>query len=214
MRFNVWVQWWRSNQGALIYGLGAGVMWGFLLTGSVTPHAQLVYDSAQGIVYQYPAAGAPIAIPAEQFFMNYYISLIQLTLILLVVSGLAGWATWQLTRLRPRQEAQLPLRQGVDAYVLALSISGLIYVWLFIQFGWADWFNDPGLTLAKVTSVTLELTLPLYMGIVLFLVWLLRLKSVRAPDWETHYPKPEKRPAGAPRFNWWRTQGGKHRSKH
>lgn len=214
MRFNAWVQWWRSNQGALVGGFSAGLVWGFLLTGSVTPRDWLVYDPAQGIVYQSQAGEAPIAIPAEQFFMNYNATLVQLALILLVVSGLAGWATWQLTRLRPRGEAHLPLRLGSDAYVIALAIGGLIYVWLFRQLGWASWFYGSAPTPAKVASVILELTLPLYMGIALFLVWLLRLKSVRAPDWETHFPKPEKKLSGTPRLRWWRTQGGKDRSKH
>lgn len=208
MRTSLLIRWWLLNRKALTCGLVAGLVWGFLIAASATPRDWFVYDAGQGIVYQYRDAAPPLAVAAEGFFLEHNVTLVQITLIYLALTGPAGWATWQLTRLRPRGEEQPALREGVDWYVIGLAMGGLIYVWLFRAFGLALWFKGPALTPAAVVSVVLEILLPLYMGVSLFLVWLLRLKSIRAPDWETHYPKPTKRPPGAPRFSWLRRKGG------
>ena len=146
--------------------------------------------------------------------MQYNLALAQLALLLLAVAGPAGWATWQFTRLCPRGEEQPRLHHGLDIFVLALAAGGLICFGLFHQIGLAAWFRGPGLTPVALISAVIQILLPLYMGVALFLVWLLRLKSARAPDWETHYPKPVKRAAGAPWFPWRRRQGGDQRTEH
>ncbi len=201
-------RWWLLNRKALTCGLAAGLVWGFLTAASATPRDWLVYDAGQGIVHQYRDGALPTAVAAERFFAEYNVTLAQITLIYLALTGPAGWATWQFTRLRPRGEEQPALREGLDWYVIGLAMGGLICVWLFRILGLALWFKGPTLTPVAVVSVALEILLPLYMGASLFLVWLLRLKSIRAPDWATHYPRPTKRPPGAPRFRWLRRKGG------
>lgn len=213
MQMNRLLDWWLHNHTGILIGLGAGLLWGFLTASSVTPRNGLVYDVGLGVVYQFRVDDAPIIFPADDFFADYTVALVQLTLILLVVCGLAGWATWQLTRLRARGEDQPALRQGLDWYVISLAMGGLAGVIAFRQLGLAAWFAGPGLRPIAVVSLLLEIVLPLYMGVALFLVWLLRLKSIRAPDWETHYPKPVKRPPGAPRFGWPRRKGGESPEK-
>lgn len=208
MQTNPLLQWWRINRKALICGLVAGAVWGFLTAGSATPREWLVYDMGQEIVYQYRNGAPPTAIAAERFFAEYNVTLVQITLTFLALTGPAGWATWQLTRLRPRSEEQPALRAGVDWYVISWAMGGLFSVWLFRALGLAVWFKGSALTPAVAISIVVEILLPLYVGASLFLVWLLRLKSIRAPDWETHYPRPVKRPPGAPRFSWLRRKGG------
>lgn len=208
MQINPLLRWWRLNRKALICGLAAGAVWGFLTSSSATPREWLVYDVGQGIVYQYRSGAPPTAIAAERFFAEYNLTLVQITLTFMALTGAAGWATWQLTRLRPRGEEQPAQRAGVDWYVISWAMGGVISVWLFRVLGLALWFKGSDLTPAATISVVLGILLPLYVGMSLFLVWLLRLKSIRAPDWETHYPKPVKRPPGTPRFSWLRRKGG------
>ena len=208
MRSALLRQWWQRNRRGLGFGLLAGALWSFLTAGSVTPRYPLVYDLDQGLVYQYESVTAPSLIPADQFLADYNVTLIQLTLIFLVVCGLGGWGTWQLTRLRPRGEEQLPWREGADWYLIGLAIGGLGCILLFRQLAWAAWFTGSQPTPARIIITVIEIFLPLYVGVALFLVWLLRLKSVRAPDWETHFPKPVKRPSPAFRRPWSRRKGG------
>jgi hypothetical protein len=82
----------------------------------------------------------------------------------------------------------------------------------FSRLGLAEWLNGPGAAPLATLSAVVQVLLPLYMGLALFLVWLLRLKSVRAPDWETHFPKPARK-AGGWRWLPGRRQGGDDRGK-
>src|SRR5260370_716060 len=61
-------------------------------------------------------------------------------------------------------------------------------LWGFLT-GAAACFKGAWNTPAGLVSIALGLVLPLYTGVATFMVWVLRLPSVRAPDWETHYPK-------------------------
>ena len=96
-----------------------------------------------------------------------------------------------------------------DWYVIGVCLGGLVSVALFVSLGLERWFKGPGLTPAAWLSATLDVLLPLYMGPAVFLAWFRRLKSIRAPDWETHYPKPRRRQPGE-RPWWWprRKRGG------
>lgn len=205
---NVVLSWWFTNRRPIICGLISGAVWGLLTAATVTPREWLVYDQSAGIVYKYDAAAIPPqAVTAESFFSEYNSTLIQATLMILILAGLAGWATWQLTRIRPRGEEQPPLRAGLDWYLIGLAIGGVIAVELFRTFGLAAWFKGLGPPPAVVITTLVGILLPLYMGLSLFLVWSVRLKSIRAPDWETHYPKPIKK-SGLSWFKFFRRKGG------
>jgi hypothetical protein len=122
--------------------------------------------------------------------------------------GLAGWTIWHLTHIRPRGEEQLPLWQGLDWYLVGLAVGGLIYVGLFRFLGLDVWFKGSLFTSARVVSIVLGILLPLYIGISLFLVWFLRLKSARAPGWNSPYSKPARKSANIFRFQFFRRKRG------
>ena len=188
---------WDANKKALLYGLSAGIIWGFLTAASATPAEWLIYDMAKGVVYKFLDYQIQTAVVrADNFFAEFNLTLLQIILTYLALVAPAGWATWQFTRIRPRDSEQSPLWAGLDWYLIGLAAGGLILVTLFRQLGWAIWFKGAVFTPARVVSIALEILLPLYMGISLFLVWFLRLKSVRAPNWETAYPKPVRKPGG------------------
>jgi hypothetical protein len=150
----------------------------------------LVLDQSAGVVYLYSLnLPAPRTLPVAVFYQGFYSDLIQGTLIFLVLAGLAGWATWQLTQVRPRGAVQVKLRAGLDWYLIALALGGLGTVLAFWEVGGANWFKGAWNTPAGLLSVVLGFVLPSYAGVATFLVWFRRLPSVRAPDWETHYPK-------------------------
>jgi hypothetical protein len=171
------------------------MVWGLLTAASVTPREWLVYDQPAGLIYKFQVGtSAPEIVAAQAWLADYSWLLIQVTLMLLVLSAVAGWASWQLTRVRPRGAKQPSLRAGTDWYLIALSTAGLAAVLAFREFGLAAWLKGPDLSPLSLTVAALGFVLPLYAGVALLLVWFLRLKSIRAPDWETHYPKPVKRP--------------------
>ena len=201
---------WRLNKSALLYGLATGLFWGFLTAASATPPEWLIYDTVNGVIYKYLNSELPTAaIAADDFFTEFNLTLIQITLTYLGLIAPAGWATWQLTRIHPRGTEQPSLRQGLDWYLIGLAVGGLILVGLFQRLGWAIWFKGAVFTPARVVSVVLDILLPLYMGISLFLVWFFRLKSVRAPNWDTAYPKSSKKSGGIFGFKWsWSKKGG------
>jgi hypothetical protein len=94
---------------------------------------------------------------------------------------------------------------------MALAVGGLWAVYLFRYFGWDIWFKGTEVTFPVLLKYGLGFLLPLYSGVALFMVWFRRLKSVRAPDWETHYPKrTRKKTAGALRERLFRQKGGDH----
>ncbi len=201
---------WRPNKSALLYGLAAGVLWGFLTAASATPPEWLIYDTVNGVIYKYLNSELPTAaIAADDFFTEFNLTIIQITLTYLGLIAPAGWATWQLTRIRPRGAEQSPLWPGLDWYLIGLAVGGLILVGLFQRLGWAIWFKGAVFTPARVVSIVLDILLPLYMGISLFLVWFFRLKSVRAPNWNTAYPKSAKKSGGIFGFKRsWSKKGG------
>jgi hypothetical protein len=173
-----------------LYGLAAGVFWGLLTAASATPPEWLVYDVNAGMIYKFLDGEALVAtVEAERFFSEINPTLIQIILTFLALVGPAGWATWQLARIRPRGEEQPALRQGSDWHFIGLALGSLLSVGGFRVLGLDIWFKGAVFTPARVVIVILQILLPLYMGISLFLVWFLRLKSVRAPNWDTHYPK-------------------------
>ena len=184
------LQWWAANRRALAYGTSAGILWGFLTAGAATPREWLVLDQTLGLVYLYSRdAALPRTMFLADFYQEFYSNLVQGTLIFLVLTGLAGWATWQFTRLRPRGEMQASLHEGLDWYLIALSLGGLATVLLIRALGAASWFKGAWNSPIGLVNIGLGLVLPIYAGVATFLVWLLRLPSVRAPDWETRYPK-------------------------
>jgi hypothetical protein len=184
------LQWWSTNRRSLAFGAAAGILWGFLAAAAATPREWVVLDEAAGQVYLYTLnQPVPRTMFLPDFYQVFYSNLIQGTLLFLVLAGLSGWATWQLSRLRPRGEQQVKLSHGLDWYLIALALGGLLTVLAFREVNGASWFKGAWNTPAGLVSVVLGFVVPLYAGIATFLVWLLRLPSVRAPDWETHYPK-------------------------
>src|SRR5947209_7090561 len=114
--------WWRANRRSVLFGSLAGMFWGLLTAATVTPREWLVYDQARGLIYKFRAGAAvPIIVVARDWFAEYNWLLVQVTLILLVLAAVAGWASWQLSRVRPRGEEQPTLREGADWYLIALS---------------------------------------------------------------------------------------------
>jgi hypothetical protein len=184
------MQWWIANRRSIAYGTAAGILWGFLTAGAATPREWLVLDQGAGVVHLYALnLPEPRTMLLADFYQGFYSDLIQGTLIFLVLAGLAGWATWQLSRLQPRGATQVSLRAGLDWYLIMLAMGGLGTVLAFRAIGAANWFKGTWSTPAGLVSTALGLLLPLYAGVAIFMVWFLRLPSVRAPDWETRYPK-------------------------
>ena len=184
------MRWWIANRRSLACGTAAGILWGFLSVAAATPREWLVLDQSAGVVYEYARnLPEPRTIQLADFYQGFYSDLIQGTLIFLVLAALAGWASWQLTRLQPRGHTQVPLREGLDWYLIALALGGLGTVLALRAMGAYAWFKGTWNTPAGLVSIALGLVLPLYTGVATFMVWFLRLPSVRAPDWETHYPK-------------------------
>jgi hypothetical protein len=201
------IAWWRFHRRPVLFGLATGLLWGGLTAATVAPHDWLVYDMAGGLVYGYSASGALVrALRAEVFFREYQAVLIQATLLLLIVVGLAGWATWQHTQVRPRGQAQPDLRAGSDWFVIALALGGLCAVWVFWRGHAAEWFKGSPAPFPAVAVALLSIVLPLYMGVGLFLVWFRRLPSSRPPDWETRFARRPAQP-GKARWRPWRRRG-------
>ena len=202
-------RWWQSERRALGFGLAAGVLWGTLVTGTVTSRDWLVYDQATGLVQGYSDQGVLLrSLRVEEFYREHMNVSVQATLLLLGLAGLAGWATWQWTRVQPRGQPQPPLRKGTDWYVIALAVGGLLTVVMFQSTGAAALFKgDPPTAPVSLVAV-IEVVLPLYMGAMLFTVWLRRLPSIKPPDWETRYARPARRSGGAPWRRWRRDKGG------
>jgi hypothetical protein len=184
---------WGPNKKALLFGLAFGILWGFLTAASATPSESLLYDEVQGVIYKYLDGSPTAVLQADKFFTEFNLTLIQITLTYLALVAPAGWATWQLTRIRPRGSQQPPLWPKLDWYLIGLTVGGLATVGLFQKLGWAIWFKGALFTPARIVSIGLGILLPLYMGGSLFLVWFWRLPSARAPNWETAYPKPPMR---------------------
>src|SRR5438270_2571876 len=156
---------------ALAHGTAAGILWGFLAAGAATPREWLVLDEGAGRVYLYSLnQPLPRTMFVADFYQTFYTNLVEGTLLFLVLAGLAGWATWQLSRVRPRGEAQLPLREGLDWYLIALALAGLVTVLAFQAVGGASWFKGAWNTPAGLVSVVLGFILPLYAGVATFLV--------------------------------------------
>ena len=172
----------------LFFGVLSGGLWGFLTAAGAAPRAWLTYDVGQGVV-SIERPGIPtFSISSDIFFETYTTNLVQVTLTFLVLCLGAGWVAWQLSRIRPRGQPQPPLRPGWDTLVLAYLMAGLLMVALFQELHLSEWVKgNPPTTTVIVTAIIAAL-LPLFDGIGLFLIWFLRLKSVRAPDWDTHYP--------------------------
>lgn len=196
------------NKKALLYGLAFGILWGFLTAASATPPEWLLYDEVKGVVYKYLDRSPTAVVEADIFFAEFNLTLIQVTLTYLALIAPAGWATWQLTRIRPRGSVQPPFWPELDWYLIGLAVGGLVAVGLFQKLGWAIWFKGTLFTPARIVSIALGILLPLYMGISLFLVWFLRLKSVRAPNWDTAYPKPIKKSVKAFWLRWSKLRKG------
>lgn len=189
--------WWQSIRSPFLYGGAFGGLWGFLTAAVMTYHESLVYDQKSGVVYLYSdPLSSPQTIAADLFFKDYTHTLLQALLMILILAGVAGWSTWQLSRVRPRGEEQPSLNPGTDWYLIGLAISGLCAVMLFRILELGSWFKGDILSIPNLLKSTIGFLLPVYAGGGLFLVWFRRLKSVRAPDWETHYPKPEKKASG------------------
>ncbi len=190
MNKSKWTPSWPSHfRSAAICGLIAGVLWGLLTGAGATPRGALYYDPATNIVtVQRPDVPDPVKISYDAFYQAYETNLIQVTLTYLVLCSIAGWVLWQLVRIRPRSEKQVPLHQGFDIYLIALLAGGLISVVVFRERDFGRWFRVSEVTTAIVITGLIGFILPLFDGIGAFMVWFLRLESVRAPNWETHIP--------------------------
>ena len=202
-------QWYLIGGSAFRYGLLAGLLWGFLTSTSALPPEWLIYDEVTDVIYKVlddEILARPLA--TDKFFTELNNTLVQVTLTFLVLVGLVGWSTWQLTRIRPRGEEQPSLLLGLDWYLIGLAIGGLIFVVLFRMLGLAVWFKGSLFTPARIVTIALGILLPVYMGVSLFLVWFYRLKSARAPDWDTRYPKRPKRSGGFLHRLFRRKKGG------
>lgn len=198
----------RPNAKASLYGLAAGAGWGLFTAVSATPPEWPVYDPNTGLIYKYLDGGLlTTTIEAGRFWADLQTGLVQITLILLALVGPAGWATWQLSRIRARGEVQPPLGAGLDWYLIGLALGGLLVVGLFRLLGLDLWVRGAILTPGRAVIAILEILLPVYMGASLFLVWFLRLKSIRPPNWETYYPRPSQSSTGFFR-KWYRAWKG------
>jgi hypothetical protein len=205
---------WLRYSSPLLYGLAAGLLWGFLTAAAATPPEWLVYDRAAGLVYKYLDQSLPVTTaPADYFLAEFNVTLIQVTLTFLALIVPAGWATWQLSRIQPRNSQQPPLWPGSDGYLIGLALGGLILVGLFQQLGLAQWFKGTLFTPARVVSIGLGILLPLYMGVSLFLVWFFRLKTIRAPNWDAHIRTSPGR-SGFFGFRLWRSRKGGDTTGH
>jgi hypothetical protein len=183
--------WVHDHRRQLAFGLLSGALWGFLTAGGATPRAWLVYDTGQQVIRLFrPELAEPITISSDIFFETYTSNLIQVTLTFLLLCIIAGWVAWQLSRIRPRGQQQLPLRTGWDVFIIAFLLGGLVLVVLFQELNLGEWFKGRQPTSAVLVTALLGIILPLFDGIGGFLIWFLRLNSIRAPDWETHYPPP------------------------
>ncbi len=187
------MRWTQLQARPILIGLIFGGLWGFLAAAGATPAEWLVYDPAEGVVYEYMGVNAePTVVPEQHFFADFKDTLIKVTLTHLLLAAVSGWATWQLLRIRPRGDEQPSLRNGSDWYLAGLAIGGYLSIMLFNKLALADWFKGDPFTPARAVADFLGLILPVYIGLSLFLVWFLRLESVRAPDWEIRYPKRSK----------------------
>jgi hypothetical protein len=180
--------WLRHHSRQLFFGTLTGGLWGFLTAAGATPRAWLTHDVGQGMVLIERGGIPPISVSADIFFQTYMTNLIQVTLTFLLLCLGAGWVAWQLSRIRPRGQPQPPLRTGWDTFVVAFLLGGLVTVILFQQFQLGEWVKGNPPTATVILTAVIAIVLPLLDGIGLFFIWFLRLKSVRAPDWETHYP--------------------------
>jgi hypothetical protein len=184
-------RWVGEHRRPALFGAISGVLWGFMTAAGATPRAWLVYDIGQDIVVVRRAEiPQPITIPAAVFFQTYTTNLIQVTLTFLVLCCGAGWVAWQLSRIRPRGQRQPALRTGWDTFVILFLLGGLLTVALFQRWNLGEWFKGPQPTATVIGTAVIGVLLPLIDGVGLFFIWFLRLNSVRAPDWETHYPRP------------------------
>lgn len=187
---------WAINRKALLYGLAAGMLWGFLTAASGIPPEWLVYDEAKGVIYKYLDEGVlSTVVEADGFFTELNTTLVKVILTLLALVGLAGWATWQLARIRPRGEKQPSLRYGLDWHLIGLAAGGLICAGLFRILGLDIWFKGALFTPARVVIIVLNILLPLYLGVSLFLVWFLRLKPVPASNQDVSHHKSTRKSA-------------------
>ena len=197
------------QQKALLYGLVAGMLWGFLTSASAIPPEWLIYDEVTGVIYKYLDEGPLIMMGEADHFLNELNStLVKVILTLLVLVGLAGWATWQLARIRPRGEKQPSLWQGLDWHLIGLAAGGLICAGLFRIMGLDVWFKGALFTPARVVIIVLNVLLPLYLGISLFLVWFLRLNPVPTFDGDVSHHKSIGKPAKRFWFNLGRGKKG------
>ncbi len=180
--------WLQVHVRPLSFGLGSGILWGFLTGAGATPRAWLTYDVGQGVVLIDREGIPTITLSADVFFQTYMENLIQVTLTFLVLCVGAGWVAWQLSRIRPRGQPQPALRAGWDTLVIAFLFSGLVTVAIFQELQLGIWVKGNPPTATVIITAVISILLPLFDGIGLFFVWFLRLNSVRAPDWDTHYP--------------------------
>lgn len=193
MALTPWLDRLRSQMRSpkLIWGGLAGGLWGLLAAGGATPRGRVVYDPSRQIVEIIRGdLPEPVTIPAATFVRVYISNLLQVALTFFVLCFIAGWVTWQHTRVQPRGLQQPPLRTGVALFTVVFLFAGLAMVLLFQAFHLAEWFRDLDAFSAIVVTGFIALLLPLYDGFGLFFLWLRRLESIRAPDWETHFPPP------------------------
>jgi hypothetical protein len=183
--------WFSGNRPPLVCGVLAGALWGFLTGSGATPRAWLTLDVGRHVVIiERPELRDAITVSADYFIQTYTDNLIQVTLTFLILCIVAGWVAWQLSRIRPRGQSQPRLGWGLDVYGVMFLISGLGAVLLFQELSLGNWFRGQQPTPAVVITGVIGFLLPLFDGIGAFLIWFLRLESVRAPDWDTRFPPP------------------------
>ncbi len=190
MPFRWHLDWLKTNRSKLVVAILAGALWGFLAAGSSTPRVVLTQSIDPGdVLVTIPQLNSSITVPSDTISQVYFTNLVEVGLTFFVLCFVAGWVVWQFTKLRPRGQPQLPLSQGVPSFLLIFLWGGLCAVLVFKGLDLAVWFQigiQP--TLAVIITGIIGFLLPIFDGMGMILLWLLRLDSLRAPDWETHHP--------------------------
>lgn len=183
------LSWLWSRRLAILWGGLFGILWGFLTGGGASPRALVTIDDVNHIVtIQRSALSSPITVSADVYSTTYASNLVQVAITFLLLCLAGGWVAWQLSRIRPRGQQQPRLGEGWYVFIIAFCLSGLVAISLFQAYHIGDWFIGDPPTVSVIVTAVIGFILPLFAGFGVLLIWLLRLPSVRAPDWDTHIP--------------------------
>jgi hypothetical protein len=178
-----------SRHKQILWGAGFGMLWGFLVGGGTTPRAVVTIDQVNHIVtIKRAALSSPVTVSLDVYSSTYLSNLLQVTIVYLLLCFAGGWVACQLSRIRPRGQQQPRLGEAWYIFFVAFYLGGLAAFELFQMFHLGDWFIGDPPTVTVIATALISFILPLFAGLGAVFVWLLRLPSVRAPDWERHIP--------------------------